>query len=143
MTSPSRASGDRIGAMERISRFAKRAGTRLGGSSPLRPTSLGGVVCLLASVAVSIASYGALEESMRIRWTIGTHYGPEYASTAVVLAAFPLGVAAAVAVSRAAAAVLERTAEFDAARAWYELAVLAVLLWLLLAQVALVVANLL
>ena len=60
------------------------------------PSSLFGVIPVLASIALSIASYGHLGETVRIRWTVGSyyHYGPEYASTLGVLVAFPVVVAA-------------------------------------------------
>lgn len=79
---------------------------------------------------------------MRIRWTIGTHYGPEYAPSLLVLAAIPVLIAVLVGAFRAVATVLERADERDAVRGCYELCVLAVLLSLLAGQVALVVANL-
>ena len=61
----------------------------------MRPSSLGGIVLVLASIGVSIVSYGALGDTIRIRWTVGTyhHYGPEYVSTLPALLVFPVTVA--------------------------------------------------
>ena len=148
MTSPSlRTNGDRTDSTEPrpvTHRVADRLGIRSRDSSPFRPTGGGSLALLVASVAVSLLSIGLLEETMRIRWSVGTYYGPEYASTAVVLTAFPLAIAAGAAAFRALAGVLERHAPdaFDEGRAAYELSVLAFHLCLLFAQVGLVAANL-
>lgn len=141
MTPSTRATGDRTGPTI-TSRLATWLWSRLADPSPLRPTSGGGLALVVVSAAVSLAASGPLEETMRIRWSVGTYYGPEYAPTAVVLAAFPLLVAVAVGACRGLATVLERSDEFDGNRGYYELAALAVLLWLLIGQIGLVVANL-
>ncbi|GAA0212191.1 hypothetical protein [Halobaculum roseum] len=62
-----------------------------------RSSTLGGLVIVLASIALSIASYGPLANTVRIRWMVGTYYqyGPEHASTVFVLVAFPVVVAGA------------------------------------------------
>lgn len=61
-------------------------------TSRMRPSSLGEAALVLASVALSVMSYGPLENTVRIRWTVGTyqHYGPEYIATLPVLVAFPV-----------------------------------------------------
>lgn len=138
-----RSTDGRTGAASVSRRAADWLWTRLEDGSPIRPTSGGGLAIVLASVAVSLVSYGALEHSMRIRWSVGTHYGPATAPTTVVLVGIPLLVAVAVGVFRGFAAIFERVDAIDGARGAYELAALAVLLCLVLAQLALVVANLL
>lgn len=109
----------------------------------LRPTSLGGLAVVLASALVSLASYGPLGARLRVRWSVGYHYGPEYAPTPAVLVAFPVAVAVLYAGSRLLARRLERTGEFDDGRIYYEAAVLATLLAVGLVQVALLAVNLL
>lgn len=123
--------------------MAVRLRRRLEASSAVRPTAGGGLATILLSAAVSLAALAPLGSSVRIRWAVGTHYGPEYAPAALVLVAFPIAVALAVVGARALATALERRDAFDGARPYYELAVLSVLLWLLVGQVVLVVANLL
>ena len=142
MTPSTRGTGDRPESPTVPRRAVDWLWTRLADSSPLRPTAGGGLALVVVSAAVSLGASGLLEETMRIRWTIGTHYGPAHAPTAVVLAAFPVLVAVAIGASRGLAAVRERSGEFDETRAYYELAVLTVLLWLVIGQVGLVVANL-
>lgn len=80
---------------------------------------------------------------MRIRWSVGTYYGPEYAPTLAVLAGFSIVVAIAYLGFRWLALLLEGTDEFDAARGYYELATGAVLASIVLFQIAIVAANLL
>lgn len=57
----------------------------------VRPTAIGGLGIVLISIVASILAYGPLGETIRIRWTIGpsTHYGPEHASTVLMLIVFP------------------------------------------------------
>ncbi|MFC4542767.1 hypothetical protein ACFO5R_12630 [Halosolutus amylolyticus] len=124
-------------------RVANWLWTRLSRPGPLRPTAGGGLLTVLASVAVSIAAVGPLGSEIRIRWSVGTSYGPEHAPTLLVLATFPALVAIALVGFRGLSLLLERTDEFDAARGYYELAALLVLLALVLTQVATVTANLL
>lgn len=123
-------------------RAANRLWTHLSRRGPIRPTAGGGLVLVLASAVLSVATAGPLGTEMRIRWTVGTYYGPETAPTAVVLAAFPVLVAIAFLGLRGLAGVLERTGEFDAARGYYELTTLAVLSGVLVTQVAIIAANL-
>ncbi|WP_339102297.1 hypothetical protein [Haloterrigena salinisoli] len=141
MSPSTRATDDRTGPAI-PSRVATWLWTRVAGSSPLRPTAGGGLALVVASAAVSLAASGLLEGTMRIRWSVGTYYGPEHAPTTLVLAAFPILVAVAVGAFRGLVAGLERLEEFDGNRGYYELAALVVLLSLLLTQIALVVANL-
>ncbi|WP_226480794.1 hypothetical protein [Natrinema amylolyticum] len=123
-----------------VTRLAALCASPAGGR--LRPTAAGGVLLVLASVAVSLASARVLGDSVRIRWTVGTYYGPEYAPTAVALALFPALVAATYLGLRALGTVLEGTPEFDRHRGYYELCVLAVLAVLVIVQIAFVAANL-
>lgn len=97
---------------------------------------------VLASIATSLASYGVLGEAVRIRWAVGVHYGPEYAPTGAVLAAFPAVIAVLYVGFRWLGRRLEGTDEFDEDRGIYELAALATLGMLVVVQVALVAANL-
>lgn len=137
------------GRLERFVDRLSRVATRLAAlcASPaggrLRPTAAGGLLVVLASAGVSLASAPALGDSVRIRWSIGTHYGPEYAPTAVALAAFPALAAAAYLGLRALGTVLEDTEAFDRRRGSYELCALTVLVALVIGQVAFVAANLL
>lgn len=132
----------------RLSGRLRRIATRLETlcSSPaggrLRPTSVGGLLIVLASAAVSLGASQVLGDSVRIRWSVGTYYGPEYAPTDVALAVFPVVVAVAYLGLRALGTALEGTPEFDRHRGYYELCALAVLATLVIVQVAFVVANL-
>ncbi|USZ70432.1 hypothetical protein [Natronosalvus halobius] len=78
-------------------------------------TTLGGLVIVLTSVVLSIVSYSHLENTVRIRWTVGTyqHYGPEYISTLLVLVAFPVTVASLYVGARWLKAYLERSDASD------------------------------
>jgi hypothetical protein len=113
-----------------------------GDANPLRPTAWTGVVLVLVSTAVSVLASGVLPAQMRIRWTIGTYYGPEFAPTAVVLWAFPIAVAATYLGFRVVARYLERAGEPNEARVICEVVTLAVVGLLVLTQVGLVAANL-
>lgn len=64
-------------------------------TGPTRPASLGGLIPVIASIVLSVASFGPLPDTVRIRWTVGVshHYGPEYVPTVVALVGFPLFVA--------------------------------------------------
>ncbi|PGF16352.1 hypothetical protein CP556_09655 [Natrinema sp. CBA1119] len=130
--------------VERLRRVAMRVESLC--SSPaggrLRPTAAGGLLAVLASAAVSIASAQVLGDSVRIRWSVGTYYGPEYAPTAAALACFPAVVAVTYVGLRTLGTVLEGTTEFDRHRGYYELCALAVLTVLVLVQIAFVAANL-
>ncbi|ADB62141.1 hypothetical protein Htur_3277 [Haloterrigena turkmenica DSM 5511] len=142
MSPSTRAIDDRTDSTRITRRAAGWLWTRLTGSSPLRPTAGGGLALVAVSAAVSLAAAGLLGETLRIRWSVGTYYGPEYAPTTIALAAFPILVAVAVGAFRGLANVLVRTEAGDRERGHYELAVLTVLLSLLVIQVTLVLANL-
>lgn len=138
--------------LERLDELTHRVATRFASSAAgpaggwLRPTSVGGLLVVLASVAVSLAAAPALGDTVRIRWSVGTYYGPEYAPTSLALAAFPVLVAAAYVGFRALVWGLERADAFDAddlARLVYELCALATLLTLVFVQIVFIVANLL
>ncbi|QRV13688.1 hypothetical protein JMJ58_12060 [Haloterrigena salifodinae] len=142
MSPSTRAIDDRTDSTRITRRAAGWLRTRLGRSSPLRPTGGGGLALVAVSAAVSLAAAGLLGGTLRIRWSVGTYYGPEYAPTAIVLAAFPILVAVAVSAFRGGATLLEQTETGSRERGYYELAALSVLLSLLVAQLALVLANL-
>ncbi len=137
------------GLLERFVDRLSRVATRLAAlcarpaGGRLRPTAMGGLLVVLASAAVSLAAAPALGDSVRIRWSIGTHYGPEYAPTAVALAAATALVAVAYLGLRTLGTVLERRGAFDRHRGYYELCALAVLVTLVLCQLAVVAANVL
>ena len=120
---------------------ASTSGPSSAGGRPLRA---GGAVVLLSSIAVSVLAFGALPARLRVHLTLGAgpYYGPEFAGKAVVLALFPLLVGVLFAGFTLLAERLEREGSFGTARPLYEWAVLATLAVLVLAQVALVVANL-
>lgn len=113
-----------------------------GDPQPLRPTAWTGIILVLLSAAVSVLASGPLPARVRIRWTVGTYYGPEFAPAAVVLSAFPLAVAASYLGFRALGRYLERSGELTDSRAVYEVVTLAVLVLLVLVQVGIVFANL-
>lgn len=110
---------------------------------PLRPTAWTGALLVLASAAISLVGGGVLPEQIRIRWTVGTYYGPEFAPALLVMAAFPLFVAGLFVGLRALARVFERAEELEVGRPLYEGIVLLVLLTVVLGQVGIVVGNLL
>lgn len=91
---------------------------------------------------VSLASYSALGEVTRIRWSIGTYYGPEYVPTFVVVAAFPIVVAVLYFGFRWFGAYLGEISEFESARLFYEFIVLATLGVVVFLQILLVALNL-
>jgi hypothetical protein len=113
-----------------------------GDPHPLRPTAWSGVVLILLSGLVSVSASGILPAQVRIRWSVGTFYGPEFAPTALVLWAFPLALAATYLGLRALAGYLDGVDELTGFRPMYEVTTLAVLFLLVLAQVGLVLANL-
>ncbi|QLG49464.1 hypothetical protein [Natrinema halophilum] len=133
--------------VERIRLGTSRAGALWTSSTGgrLRPTGGGGLLVVLTSAAVSLASAQALGDSVRIRWSVGAYYGPEYAPTPLALAAFPVLIALMYLGLRGLALGLERSVAFDPdyTRGLYELCVLATLIALLVGQLAFVVANLL
>ena len=151
MTPSTRSSG----ALERLIERTRRVTTRFASSDEgpaggrLRPTAIGGLLVVLASVAISFAATPALGDSVRIRWSVGTYYGPEYAPTTLALAAFPVLVAMLYVGFRGLAWGLERTGAFDTdtaddlVRPAYELCALATVLTIVFVQVVFVAANLL
>ncbi|UWG51307.1 putative membrane protein [Halalkaliarchaeum sp. AArc-CO] len=108
----------------------------------LRPTGVGGLLVVLGSTVLSTAAYGVLGEYVRIRWSVGVHYGPEYAPTAIVLGGFPVVVAALYVGSTGLARHLEGTDEFEDVRRSYEFAVFTLLGFLVAVQTILIGANL-
>lgn len=116
------------------------------------PTSLGGLLVVLASIVVSFVARGLLPASVRIRWAVGTHYGPEYAPTLLVLSAFPATIALLYVGFRLLGRRLENAGAFGAesaetaggvtvGRFVYETCVLATLCVMVAVQIALVAAN--
>jgi hypothetical protein len=110
--------------------------------SRLRPTAWSGLAAVAASVLLSVLARTNLGDSVRIRWSVGTYYGPEFAPTDPVFAAFPVAAAALYVGFRRLAARLERADDLGDGRIAYELSVLLTLLVVLLIQVVLLVANL-
>ncbi|UTF54231.1 hypothetical protein [Natronosalvus rutilus] len=107
-----------------------------------RPLSLGGLVIVLASVALSAVSYGRLSDTVRIRWTIGTYYGPEHAPTLAVLVAFPVSLIGLYAGAQWLRTWLVRRGAIDEFRLVYDACVLATLSVIVACQFVLVVLNL-
>ncbi|WP_436344742.1 hypothetical protein [Natronorubrum sp. FCH18a] len=110
----------------------------------VRPTSIGGLLVVFASAVVSIVSYGALAETIRIRWTVGTHYqyGPEHAPAIAVLVAFPVALLGLYVGFRWLERTLERTDEFEGLGILIEITAVAVLATVLAAQFLIVALNL-
>lgn len=111
------------------------------------PSTLGGIVLVLVSIALSAISYGYLAETVRIRWTIGTyqHYGPEYVSTLAALIVFPVAVAGLYTGARWLKTYIERAGlieDVDEFRAVYDVCVLLTVGMVLAVQLALIILNL-
>lgn len=111
--------------------------------SPARPTATGGLLLVATSALLSLLAWQPLGETVRIRWSVGTYYGPEYAPAALVLAVFPIAAAVAYGGFALLARALDGTEEFEETRWAYELSVLATLGLMLLVQLLLVAANVL
>lgn len=107
-----------------------------------RPTDVGGLLAVLASVVLSTVGYGLLGARVRIRWSVGVHYGPEYAPTLVVLGGFPVAVSALYVGCTWLARQFERTDGFEADGRYYAFAVVGLLGVLVLVQAILIGANL-
>lgn len=105
-------------------------------------TSIGGLLVVALSVAVSLGSYGALGAVTRIRWSIGTHYGPEFAPTLAVVTVFPVVVTVLYIGFRWFGTFLEETSEFENARLLYEFVAFATLGTVVFVQGLLVALNL-
>jgi hypothetical protein len=107
-----------------------------------RPTALGGIGIVLASVFVSLAGSSLVAETMRIRWAAGTYYGPAVVASGWVLIGFPVLVAVLYGGLRVARARLDPTAERTDTIV-FELVTLGTLLSLVLGQILLIGLNLL
>lgn len=109
------------------------------------PTATGGLLVVLASIAISAGSYGLLGEQLRIRWTVEPSYvvGPETVSTSPVLVAFPALIGVSYLGLRLLGARLAGLDGFEEVRFLYEFGVGLTLGLLLALQALLVVANLL
>lgn len=115
--------------------------------SRVRPSSLGGAALVLASIVLSVMSYGPLGSTVRIRWTYGTyhHYGPEYLSTLPVLVAFPVLVAVLYLCARWILEYVRQSSEierFDEFRTIYDIFVLLILGMVVAGQLVIIVLNL-
>lgn len=113
----------------------------------INATSLGGLVIVLVSGLLSIVSYGSLGTTLQVRWTVGPsyHYGPERASTMLVLVGFPVvlaGLALAAAWFRTYLRRSEHLEAFDDVRIVYDGCVLLTMVAVLAGQVILLVLNL-
>lgn len=97
---------------------------------------------MVISIIISIVSYNALGEMTRIRWTIGTYYGPEYAPTVAVVAVFPVFVVALYVGFRWLRRYLEKAKEFESVSPYYEFVTLATLGLVVSVQILLVALNL-
>ena len=112
-------------------------------SFPSKPIDAGGVLAVMSSIATSVLAYSTLPGRMRIHWSLGgPYYGPEFASTLIVMVAFPLLVAGFYGGGRWLRAYLERSTAFDAIRLLYDGAILLALTEVLVFQFVLVWANL-
>jgi hypothetical protein len=118
--------------------------TRSGIVPGARPLRIGGLIAVCASIALSVLSYGRLPESMRIHWTFGygPYYGPEFAPTAVVLALFPALVVGVLAGSALLARQLRNDPSFESVQPYYEWGIVAVLGFVLVAQLLVIRLNL-
>ena len=105
---------------------------------------VGSAVAVLASAVASVLSYGVLPDSVRIHWTLGMgpYYGPEFAPKPVVLAVFPLTVAAVAAVGWGLAVTLNSVEGFETVRPLYVATILGVLAVVVCSQTVVVWANL-
>lgn len=112
-----------------------------------RLTALGSLGIVLVSIVSSIVAYGQLGETVRIRWTVGpsVHYGPEHASTVLVLTAFPVILAGLYLGARGFRSYLERTQDRQNLETIPVILDICLLLFLaigLISQLGLIVLNL-
>jgi hypothetical protein len=117
------------------------ANTRPSKAAWIRPSAGGGLALVVLSALLSALAYGQLGETLRIRWAVGTYYGPEYAPTLVVLGVCTILVAA----LYVATAVVGRYLDghgFDPEQLVYEAGVLVLLGTVLFVQVLLIGFNL-
>ena len=116
-------------------------------TSRVRPSSLGGVALVVASIVLSVASYGSLGSTVRIRWTFGTyhHYGPEHVSTLPVLVAFPVIAAVLYVSARLVLKYVRQRSElerFDEFQTIYDIFVLLILGLVVAGQLVIIALNL-
>lgn len=114
--------------------------TRLG-----HHTVLGGLGIVLTSAVASLLAFGPLDETVRIRWTIGYYYGPEHAPTLLVLTAFPVVLGGLYLGARVLGRYLERSQDLedvDTFRTVYGICTLLLLATGLVSQLALILLNL-
>lgn len=112
------------------------------GSDTLRFLALGKWGLWLASIVVSVLAYRPLPDSIRIRWTVGTYYGPEVAPTALVLVGIPLVMLGVALAGRWLGGMLDRPETDHRIRVAGEAVVFGTLACLFLAQLAIVALNL-
>lgn len=118
--------------------------TDLGDLDP-RLADLGVAGTVLASIALGVATYGALPSTLRVRYTVGpgVHYGPETLPTALVLAGVPVAIVAGYALFKGVGVALaRRETAFEPVRPLYDLAAAAALVSLLAVEALLVGLNL-
>lgn len=124
--------------------FDRLLGSDAGGErNTRRPTVWTGLLLILCSVAVSVLSYVVLPDPVRIRWSVGTYYGPEFAPAIVFATAFPVFIAGLFVGFRALARSLERRYALADIRPIYAATAVGVLLAVLFSQVAILMLNLL
>jgi len=104
-----------------------------------------GLLLVAVSGLLSLLARPALGDRLRIRWAVGTHYGPETAPAALALAAFPVVAATSFVAFRFLAGRLETSMNepADGVRLAFTVVAVATVGTILLMQVALVAANLL
>jgi len=115
-----------------------------GGGSDGSLAALGSVTAVLASVLTSIVGYQMLPAEMQIHWTLGSgpYYGPEFAPTVVVLAAFPVVIGVVALGANWLANRLSQELAGRTDRLAYTISVVGTVAVLLGVQIGLVVANL-
>lgn len=104
----------------------------------------GGYGIGLVSALCSVIAHGMLPEQMRIHWTlgIGPYYGPEFASTVLMLTVFPVGIAVAASLTCVVDARLRDAPPFAGLRPVYIITVLSTLDILLGVHITLILGNL-
>jgi uncharacterized membrane protein len=99
---------------------------------------------MLVSALTSIVGYQMLPAEMRIHWTVGSgpYYGPEFAPTVVVLAAFPVIIGVVALGANWLASKLSHELDDKTDRLAYTISVVGTIAVVLGMQIGLVVANL-
>lgn len=126
----------------RVGSIIKQFGGESGGRSRL--LACGSLAVFLLSTGVSVVAYGFLPDQVRIHWTlgIGSYYGPEFAPTVLILAAFPVLIASLALLASWVEGRLPFDEEVETIRPYYVVAMLGTLGILLGSQIVLIIANL-